>query len=80
MDPLVPTPAPPSDLLVPRVRFKEKRSVKAADPQERDEQAKAIGNVVDEAMDDEIDSNYENSYTDPISPAGCRILTTETCQ
>ena len=39
------------------------------DLQERDEQAKAICNVYEEPMGDEIDCDCEYTETDPISPA-----------
>ena len=53
--PLVPPPAPPQVVPVPRVHFREKRSVEAADLPERDEQARAVCNVREDPMDDEID-------------------------
>ena len=68
----VPPPAPPPEpnLPLPRVRFKETRSAEDTNLHERSEQAKAICNVFEESMGDEIDCDCcEQTETDPISPA-----------
>ena len=62
-------PPPEPNLLVPRVRFGEKRSAENAVLQERDEQAKAMCNVCEDLMGAEIECDYEYTETDPISPA-----------
>ena len=62
-----PAPLPERNLPLPRARFGEKRIAEAADLKERD--TKAISNVRDESMGDEIDCDNAYTETDTISPA-----------